>query len=79
MEVTRVRMKKRGGQKGQQGGKEGWRRGTARGEGGGSWDSWDTGEGCRPWFLEEIITHLEERLGNWVGKGHQAGAAFNSR
>lgn len=77
MEVTRVRMKKeedkRGNKKGKMAGGE-----EHRGGEGGSWDSWDTGEGCRPWFLEEIITHGKEQLGNWVGKGHQTGAVFNS-
>lgn len=29
-------------------------------------------------FLEEIITHWKERLGNWVSKGHQTGAVPNT-
>lgn len=51
---------------------------NTRGEGG-SWDSWDTGEGCGPWFLEEITTDWKEPLGKWVDKGHQTGAVFNPR
>lgn len=49
MEVTRVRMEKeedkRGNEEGKKAGGE-----EHRGGEGGSWDSWDTGEGCRPRF-----------------------------
>lgn len=46
MEVTRVRIKKEDKRGNEQEGKGGWKR-ENRG-GGGSWDSWDAGEGCRP-------------------------------
>lgn len=47
MEVTSVRMKKertKGGTRR----KSGLEERNTEGEEGGSWDSWDTGEGCRP-------------------------------
>lgn len=71
--MTRVRMEIKGGtnKKEKEAGGE-----KTEGEERGSWDSWDTGEGCRP--IKKITTQWKERLqGKWVGQGLQTGAAFS--